>query len=225
MALRGVILDVDGTLVDSNDAHASAWVDAFEEFGYTTDFEKVRRCIGMGSDKLIPEIIGIDKDDPKVKTISKRRTEIFKHRYLPSLKPFDRVRQMVEKMQQSGLKVVVASSAKKDELKPLLEVAGITDLIEEKTSSDDAKNSKPDPDIVIAAVKESGFKPHELVMLGDTPYDIEAARKAGVPVIAVRCGGWYDYELKGALAIYDDPADLLANYEKSPLAQPIKQGT
>ena len=100
----------------------------------------------------------------------------------------------------------------------MLKIAGAEDLIEEETSASDAKNSKPDPDIVQVALKKIGLHPDQTVMLGDTPYDIEAAEKAGVRTIALRCGGWPDNELKGALAIYNDPADLLAHYDASPLA-------
>ncbi|HKY05670.1 MAG TPA: HAD family hydrolase [Blastocatellia bacterium] len=215
--IRGVILDVDGTLVDSNDAHARAWVEAFAESGVTVEYERVRRSIGMGGDKLMPEVSGIEEESPEGEKISKRRGEIFKQKHLPHLKPTRGSRELLVKLRECGFKLVVASSAKEDELKPLVEIAGGSDLIEEKTSSDDADNSKPDPDIVQAALSSAGFAPDEMVMLGDTPYDIEAAAKAGVGVIALRSGGWRDEELGGAIAVYDDPSDLLENFDSSPL--------
>lgn len=214
--IRGIILDIDGTLVDSNDAHARAWVEAFAEHGIDVSFEQVRRLIGMGGDKLLPKVAGISEDTPIGKAISGRRGEIFKTRYLPHIKAFPRTRELLLRMHNDGLKLVVASSAKEDELKPLLEIIGATDLIEEKTSSDDAENSKPDPDIVKAALDGADFSADEAVMLGDTPYDIEAATRAGVKVIAFRSGGWDDAQLAGAMAIYDGPADLLAHYDESP---------
>lgn len=217
--VRGVILDVDGTLVESNDAHARAWVEALSEQGIKAEFERARRLIGMGGDKLLPEISGIEEESPEGKRASERRSEIFKERYLPHIKSCRGSRELLKRITEDGLKMVVASSAKKDELDPLLEIAGASDLIEEKTSSDDAENSKPDPDIIHAALDGSGFSAEEAVMIGDTPYDIEAAKKAGVPVIALRCGGWDDEGLAGAIAIYDDPADLLAHYDDSPLRQ------
>lgn len=217
--IRGVILDVDGTLVDSNDAHAHAWVDALAEHGISVPFEKVRPLIGMGGDKLLPEASGIGEDTPEGGRISERRGEIFKERYLPKLKAFPSTRELLRRMRDDGLKLVVASSAKEDELKSLLKIAGADDLIEEKTSSDDAENSKPDPDIVKAALESSGLAPDEVVMIGDTPYDIESASRAGVRVVAVRTGGWKDADLSGAIAIFDDPADLLARYESSPLGK------
>ncbi|HET9529865.1 MAG TPA: HAD family hydrolase [Blastocatellia bacterium] len=215
--ILGVILDVDGTLVDSNDAHAHAWVEALAERGIKVEFERVRRLIGMGGDKLLPEVSGIFEDTEEGKAISERRSELFKTRYLPNLKSFPNTEALLERMRDSGLKLVVASSAKKDELKPLLRIAGADRFIEEKTSSDDAENSKPDPDIVQAALDDLELSPDEVLMLGDTPYDLEAAGRAGVKMIALRCGGWDDESLKGSVAIYDDPADLLANYDSSPL--------
>lgn len=215
--IRGVILDVDGTLVDSNDAHARAWVEAFGENSIDVAYDRVRRLIGMGGDKLMPEVSGIEEEGPEGERISKRRGEIFKEKYLPHLKPTPGSRELLLRLRECGFKLVVASSAKEDELKPLLEIAGASDLIEEKTSSDDADNSKPDPDIVEASLASASLAPDEVVMLGDTPYDIESAAKAGVRVIALKSGGWRDHELKGAIAVYDDPADLLKNLDDSPL--------
>jgi HAD superfamily hydrolase (TIGR01509 family) len=215
--VRGVILDVDGTLVESNDAHAHAWVEALAEHDYDLPFEKIRRLIGMGGDKLLPAATGQDSQSEIGKRISERRREIFKTRYLPSVKPFPKVRELLSHMRERGLKLVVASSAQPDELDQLLEIAGAKRLVEDTTSSKDADNSKPDPDIVQVALDNLGYPPAEVVMLGDTPYDIEAATKAGINTIALLCGGWSEQDLSQALAIYADPADLLEHYESSPL--------
>lgn len=215
---HGVILDIDGTLVDSNDAHAQAWVEAFASEGVKVTFEAVRRLIGMGGDKLAPEVSGISESSPHGKKISEKRKEIFKSRYLPTLKAFPNAQELLVRMKEDGKRLVVASSAKKEELQELLRLCGADELIEGKTSSDDADNSKPDPDIVQAALDNLVMPAAQVVMLGDTPYDIEAAKKAGVGMIAFRCGGWRDSDLDGALAIYQDPADLLAHYMASPLA-------
>lgn len=210
-----MILDVDGTLVDSNDAHAQAWKDAFAEAGIEVDYEQIRRSIGMGGDKLMPHVSGLSKDSPEGTRISDRRGHIFKDQYLPHLKPFPGVRELVRRLTNDGHRVVVASSANEDELGPLLEAAGVSTLIQKRTSSDDAAHSKPDPDIVQAALKQSGVEPGAAIMLGDTPYDVEAATRAGIRVVGVECGGWSRQDLSGATEVYKDPAAILAAYDRS----------
>jgi HAD superfamily hydrolase (TIGR01509 family) len=212
-----VLFDVDGTLVDSNDAHAQAWVKAFAERGIVVEFAHVRRCIGMGGDKLIPEVTGLQEDSREGSAISKRRAEIFKEDFLPHLKPFKDAARLVAALRERGHTTVAASSAKRDELQPLLAVAGVEMLMDASTSSDDAEESKPDPDIIQAAMKRATASPAETVMIGDTPYDVEASQRAGIAVIAFRCGGWRDEALKGAIAIYDGPWDLLSRIADSPL--------
>ena len=218
MNVRGVILDVDGTLVDSNDAHAHAWIEALAEHGYDVSFETVRPLIGMGGDKLMPKVTGVNGESEEGKAIDARRGDIFRTQYLPHLRAFPKVWELLAFIKERGLKLVVASSSKKETLEPLLELAGATDLIESKTSTDDADASKPSPDIVGAALERLGLPKKNVVMIGDTPYDVEAAGRAGVALIGLRCGGWDDAGLEGAITIYDDPADLLAHYDTSPLA-------
>ena len=214
-----MILDVDGTLVDSNDAHARAWVEGFAVHGIAVAFERVRLAIGMGGDKLMPAVADIAADSPKGKSISKRRGEIFKERFLPTLRAFPGVRELVVRFSTDGFTLAVASSAEKDELTHLLEIAGVDDLIRTTTSSDDAENSKPDPDIVVAALKRTGCDPGSAVMLGDTPYDVEAALGAGIRIVGLECGGWGKADLAGASEVYVDPADLLARYDTSLFAR------
>lgn len=217
--LRGVIFDVDGTLVDSNDAHAQSWVDTFAEAGYNVPFDVVRPLIGMGGDKLLPKTIGIAAESDEGKKLTRRRSEIFREKYLPHLKPLEGSRDLLLRVRADKLKPVVATSAKDEELEGLLKAAQVADLMEEKATASDAKRSKPDPDIVMAAIKESELPPSDLVMIGDTPYDIEAATKAGVRIIAFRSGGWKDPDLRGASEIYDGPADLLRHYDTSLLGR------
>lgn len=179
----------------------------------------VRRCIGMGGDKLMPEVSGLQEDSPKGSAIAKRRGEILKQEFLPRLKPFRDSARLVAAVKQRGLTAVAASSAQEDELKPLLKLAGAEALMDAATSSDDADESKPEPDIIEAALQRAKASPPEAVMIGDTPYDVEAAQRGGVAVIAFRSGGWSDAELKGAIAIYDGPWDLLARIDDSPLSR------
>jgi HAD superfamily hydrolase (TIGR01509 family) len=210
-----VILDVDGTLVDSNDAHARSWVDAFAEHGITVAYEDVRRSIGMGGDKLMPSVSDITEDSSQGRRIAARRAELFKRTWLPRLQAFPRVRELLLRFAEDGFTIAVASSAKAEELDPLLDRAGVQDLIPKRTSSDDASESKPDPDIVHAALQSTHCAPEKAVMVGDTPYDVEAARRAGVHVVAFECGGWAAADLSDADEIYADAADLLNRYEHS----------
>jgi HAD superfamily hydrolase (TIGR01549 family) len=211
--LKGALLDIDGTLLDSNDAHAAAFTRAFAEHGLDIPFDHVRPLVGMGGDKLIPSLTGFAHDTRDGRAITERKKGIFEERYLAQLEPTLGTHALLERLLADGLKLVVATSAGGDEMKALLRQAGIQNLIHDATSSGDVESSKPDPDVIGAAIKKSKLKPDELVMLGDTPYDVEAARKAGVATIALRCGGWWDDDaLDGAIAIFDDPADLLAHW-------------
>jgi HAD superfamily hydrolase (TIGR01509 family) len=216
--LRGVIFDIDGTLIASNEAHARSWVETLSEAGYDVPFDVVWPMVGMGGDKLLPSATGIAIDSGPGKKLSERRWEIFQSKFLPSLRPTPGARQLVERIKDDGLMTVVATSAKGSELDALLDVAGVRELMDATTSSSDADESKPDPDIVQAAVRKSGFEPDELIMLGDTPYDVQAAIGAHVNLVGVLCGGWTKEELSGATAIYDDPADILRWYDQSAFA-------
>jgi HAD superfamily hydrolase (TIGR01509 family) len=215
--IRAVLLDVDGTLIDSNDAHARAWVDVGEEFGHRIDFGEVRWLIGMGGDRVLPKLTGLEEDSDEGRRMTERRGEIFRSRYLPQLCAFDNARALLERMHADGRKLVVATSASEKDLKALLARAGLADLIDEATNSDEADSSKPAPDIIDAALEKAGVPAHEAVMIGDTPYDVKAAQRAGVRVIGLTCGGWTEAELPGAAEVYADPADLLARYDSSML--------
>jgi HAD superfamily hydrolase (TIGR01509 family) len=215
---RAAILDVDGTLVDSNDAHAEAWVEVLAEHGFSVLYTAARRLIGKGGDKLIAELTGLAGDGPRAAAIGARRAEIFRERYLPTVRALPGSRALVERLREAGLAVAVASSARREELGPLLEIAGVQDLLDLATNSDDAEESKPDPDIVAAALARLGVAAAQALMIGDTPYDIEAAHATGIATIAVRSGGWDRALLRDAIAIYDDPAHLCAAFATSPFA-------
>lgn len=221
MPIEAVLFDVDGTLIDSNDAHAEAWVKAFNEFNVRVDPIEVRRAIGMGGDKLMPRVSGIDEASALGGKISTRRGEIFKTEFLPMLTPFAGASDLVAAIASRRLRAVAASSASESDLKALLKIAGATSLMDDWTSSDDADQSKPAPDIVHAALQRAKASPAQAVMIGDTPYDIAAGRSAGVRVIAFRCGGWLDPDLVGAVEIYDGPWDLLDRFDRSLLAASV----
>jgi len=213
-----VLLDIDGTLVDSNAAHAAAWSDAFAAHGRHHSPQQIRPLIGKGGDKVLQELASLDSESGEGKKISEARARIFQERYLPTITPTPGSRQFVEWLIESRLTTVLATCAKAEEVKGLLAVCGGQALAGNATTSDDAERSKPDPDIVVAALEKSGAPAGRAIMIGDTPYDIEAATGARVATIALRCGGWWaDEQLRNAIAIYDDPADLVENFGTSPL--------
>jgi HAD superfamily hydrolase (TIGR01509 family) len=207
-----VLLDVDGTLIDSNGAHADAWARAFREHRIEADAGSIRRLIGMGGDKLVPAVAGLAHDSTQGKAIAARKKDLFRA-LLPGLRPTRGARPLLEFLVSRRVKLAVATSADESEMRDLLDRAGVSDLIRTRASKDDAAESKPDPDIVQAALRTAGASSRSSVLVGDTPYDIEAAARAGVRTVALRCGGhWSDAELSGAIAIFDDPADLLAGW-------------
>ena len=215
--LKGILLDIDGTLIDSNDANARAWTEALLAHGHEVNYIKLREAIGMGGDNLLPKLISVDGDSDEGKAIGETRSQILKSKYLPDLKAFPQVKELLTRIHSDGHTLVAATSAKTDEAEALLALTGARDLISEIATTEDAQKSKPDPDILHAALQKSGLSAETALLLGDTPYDIEAAEKAGLKSLGVRCGGWSAPDLKGALAVYNDPADLLAHYDASPL--------
>lgn len=214
-----VLLDVDGTLLDSNDQHAHAWVDALGERQIQRDFTEVRPLVGMGGDKLVPRLSGSDPESAAGRALAQRRTELFMQRYLHQVRPFPDARALLEALLHRGYTLCVATSAKRDELEALLRQGGLLDLLPQRTSSDDADRSKPDPDIVSAALRKIGVRPDQACMLGDTPYDAEAAARAGVAFVGLTCGGHPAEALQPARGVYRDVAQLLANLDRSALVK------
>jgi HAD superfamily hydrolase (TIGR01509 family) len=217
---KGVILDVDGTLVDSNDAHAHAWVETLAEAGFPVDFARVRRLIGMGGDRLVEELTGLPRDGEQNQALGVQRSAVFCARWLRNVTALPGSRALVERLRGDGFAVAVASAAKSEELEPLLRLAGVADLVPARTSSSDVDESKPDPEIIQAALQRLGVPARAAVMIGDTPYDVEAATGAHVATIGFTSGGWSHELVKaGAIAIYEHAADLLARFDGSPLAR------
>ena len=206
--VRGILFDVDGTLLDSNDAHARAWQEALAEHGFAIQHERIRPLIGMGGDKVIPLLTHQAGEGPFADAVSERRGEIFRTRYLPALRPFPKARDLLEALGLRNRTRATATSATASDLKALLEQACVADCIDVVVSSDDVDHSKPDPDVVSTALEKAALRPDDVVLVGDTPYDVAAARRAGVRAIALRSGCWPDTALGGAVAIYDDVAEL-----------------
>ena len=219
--VKAVIFDIDGTLVDSVDLHARAWQEAFAHFGKHFSYERVRSQIGKGGDQLLPVFLSEHEIEEFGDELTEYRGELFKRKYMPLVVAFPRVRELFERIRRDGKRIALASSAKKDELKEYKRIANIEDLVEDEASADDAEKSKPHPDIFEAALAQLGdVKPTEAIAVGDTPYDAEAAGKAGLRTIGLLSGGFPEEDLRaaGCVRIYKDAADLLANYDSSPLA-------
>jgi HAD superfamily hydrolase (TIGR01509 family) len=220
--VQAVIFDVDGTLVDSVDLHAQAWQDAFADFGHAIDFDAIRQQIGKGGDQLMPVFLSLLEIETRGEKLEKHRSEILKTRYLDKVTAFPGVRALFERILADRMKIALASSARQDELATYKQIARIDDLLDAETSSDDADRSKPYPDIFQAAMQRLGDIPAaDIFVVGDTPYDAEAAAKAGIKAIGLLCGGFPEARLReaGCIAIYRSPADLLAKYDQSPLAR------
>ena len=214
--IKGIIFDVDGTLVDSVDDHARAWQEAFAEFGHDIVFEALRGQIGKGGDQLMPVFLSKDEMEAQSEALNERRATILKDKYLDEIGAFPEVRALFERVGRADMKIALASSASEDELDVYKRKADIEDLVEEQTSSDDAGRSKPHGDIFQAALDRlRGLQPNDVVVVGDTPYDAEAAAKVGVRTVCVLCGGFAEADLRraGAVAIFRDPADILARWD------------
>jgi HAD superfamily hydrolase (TIGR01509 family) len=210
--VKTVLFDIDGTLIDSNGAHARAWVESLREQGVNADAGEVRRLVGMGGDKLLPAVAGVAEDSPLGQATAKRKKGIF-DTLLPALSATHGARPLLEYLRDRGCTLAVATSADDREVSALLRQAGVEQFFDQRASKDDAPQSKPDPDIVRAAMKRAEAQVGSTVLIGDTPYDIEAAGRAGIDAIALRCGGyWPDASLHDAIGIFDDPLALLERW-------------
>ena len=211
------IFDIDGTLVDSNELHVDSWDRAFRRFGKQFPREKLRAQIGKGSDQYLPEFLTPDEIDRFGKELDDYRSELFRKEYLQKVRPFPKVRELFQRIRDDNKRIVLASSGKKPDTKYYVDLLKIDNLIDGYVSGDDADSSKPAPDIFTASLKKlGGISPADAATVGDTRFDIEAARKTGIKTIAFLCGGTSGAVLReaGAIAIYSDPTDFLAHYDE-----------
>lgn len=216
--MNTIIFDVDGTLVDSVDLHARAWQETFRRFGKEIDFEDVRQQIGKGGDQLIPVFFTEKEIEEFGEEMEEFRKTLFRENYLHRVRPFPKVRELFERIKADKKKIALASSSPKKELDHYKRITEIEDLIDEETSADDVNRSKPHPDVFLEALEKAGEeKPEHAIVVGDTPHDVNAASKAELKVVGLLCGGFSKEQLAGCVALYKDPAELLAHYHKSPL--------
>lgn len=210
-ALEAVIFDMDGTLIDSNDHHAKAWQDAFEDYGVSFDFDTVRMQIGKGGDLLVPDLLGAKQMIAFGKEIQKHRKKVFRERYREAIQPFPGVRDSFRRLRDDSIRIVIATSSNEEDLSFYIDLVGIGDLIDEATSKDDVGMSKPAPDVFASALEKLGTKPQRTLVVGDTPYDILAAHRSCLPIAAVRCGKFPERTLEKAELLFDDVPDLVHN--------------
>jgi HAD superfamily hydrolase (TIGR01509 family) len=214
----GVLLDIDGTLVDSNDLHVKAWERAFDRYGHAITSDAIREQIGKGGDQLVPALLP-DVTSKESEAIAGAHDEVFQTEYLDRIRPFDRAKELVAHLHDRGIKVVLASSSKRLEVDHYIRLLQIEKLIDASTCADDVENSKPAGDLFAAALDKIGaVTPAQARVIGDTPYDVIAAAKCGVATIAVLSGGFSkDVLLRaGARLIYRDVGEILAESERGP---------
>jgi HAD superfamily hydrolase (TIGR01509 family) len=217
--IRAAIFDLDGTLVDTNEFHVLTWQEVFRHFGKEIPLERLREQIGKGGDQYLPVFLNELELQKFGKEADKMHGEIFTKKYLPQVRPFPKVRELFERVRSAGKKIALASSGKDVEVHYYEKLLGVRDLVDVITTSDRVAHSKPSADVFLAALNILSMSSKEAVAIGDTPYDIEAAKKIELPVIGVLCGGFPEDLLRGegAVAIYRDPAELLEHYNQSPL--------
>jgi HAD superfamily hydrolase (TIGR01509 family) len=219
MRMRAILFDIDGTLVDSNDQHVLAWQEIFRAHGYAFDRQVIHDQVGKGSDMLVPALLP-DADQAMQERLGEAHGALFREKYLHQVRPFPAARDLLERVHRSGRKVVLASSASQRDLEHYLDLLDAGALVAATTSADDVESTKPAPDIFATALgKVPPTGPGEALVVGDTPYDVEAAGRCGIAAVALRSGGFSDRALRGtgALRVYDDVAALLAEFDNSPL--------
>jgi phosphoglycolate phosphatase-like HAD superfamily hydrolase len=223
--LRAVIFDVDGTLVDSVDLHARSWQQAFRHVGREVPLEKIRSQIGKGSDQIIPMFLSPEEARQVGPGVDDYRSGLFLKEYLPQVRPFEGTRELFLRLKSDRVQTALASSAKGQELETYKRLAAIENLVDVETAAEEVQQTKPAPDIFAAALRKLGNPaPESVLVVGDTPYDAEAAGKLRLGTIGLLCGGFPEKDLRdaGCIAIYRDPADLLANYNGSPLGYQLR---
>jgi HAD superfamily hydrolase (TIGR01549 family) len=212
--LQAVLLDIDGTLIDSNDMHAKCWVEAFAHFGKDVPWDVIRAQIGKGGDLLVPDTLNAREMRDIGEPLKEYRGELWKREYMKSVRPFPGAVEAMRGIADRGVKIAFASSSNPDEVEYYVELLGVEDLLEVTTSKEDAQFSKPSPEIFQAALERVKSDPARTLVVGDTPYDILAAHRIPVPIAAVLCGGFPRESLAKAEFLFDDLAALTKELDR-----------
>jgi HAD superfamily hydrolase (TIGR01509 family) len=212
------ILDIDGTLVDTNYQHAIAWYRAFRQNEITLPVWRIHRHIGMGGDQVVAALTDDATEEEKGDDIRAAEKALYMA-MIEEVEPFDGARKLIERVKEEGKTVVLASSAKPTEVEHYLDLLDARELVDEWTSSGDVEETKPAPDLVQSALDKVGADPEDAAMLGDTPWDCEAAAKAGVVTVALMTGGFSKHELvdAGAVSVFESIPQLLERIGDTPL--------
>jgi len=210
------ILDVDGTLVDTNYQHALAWYQAFRQSDCHLPIWRIHRHIGMGGDQLVESLAGKEFDEEHGEDVRAAEKALYLAT-MPTVEPLGESRELIEDLKEQGRKVVLASSAKEKEIGFYLDLLDARELADDWTTSADVEQTKPEPDLVVAALDKLGTK--DAVMVGDTPWDVEAAKKAGIETVCVLTGGFSRSELEeaGAVAVFESIVELRQRIADTPL--------
>ena len=211
------MLDVDGTLIDSNYHHALAWYRAFRRHDIVLPLWRIHRTVGMGGDQLVPALVGPELDKEKGDDIRAARDEIYTGGLIDEVAALEGAHELIAELKDRGLQVVLASSSPRDELERYLDLLDARELADAWTTKDDVEATKPEPDLILAALEKA--QTESAVMVGDTPWDVEAASKAGVETLCVITGGWSKQELReaGAIAVFESVDELRQRLEETPL--------
>ncbi|WP_411709949.1 HAD family hydrolase [Arthrobacter sp. B10-11] len=217
---RGVLFDVDGTLIDSCYLHTIAWWQAFREAGMDIPMAAIHRSVGMGGTELLDHLLPAGRDKSGDATIKSSHGAVFAT-FWPALRPLDGARDLLAQCYESGFAVALASSARKQDLEVLRSTLRADAFIHAATSANDAKAGKPAPDILQAALDAVGLRPEDVVYVGDAVWDVYAAGGLGIPTIGLTCGGTSAAELlaAGAVETYGNPRELLANLRDSAIGR------
>ena len=215
MAVEAALLDVDGTLIDTNYHHTLAWFRAFEQHGVVLPLWRIHRAIGMGGDQLVPALVGKEADDEKGDDIRDARDSLYQE-LIGEVEPLHGSRELISDLKERGVTVVLASSSPQHELDHYLELLDARALADAWTTKDDVESTKPEPDLVNAALDKAGTG--NAIMVGDTRWDVEAAAKAGVDTACVMTGGWSAQELReaGAVAVFESVDELRERLDEAP---------
>ena len=219
--LKAVIFDIDGTLVDSVELHACAWQQAMDHFARRVPIDEVRKQIGKGADQLLPVFFSAEQLERFGKDLEKFHGELFHREFMPQVRTFARVRELFLRIHSDGLKIALASSATREDVNYYKRLMNVEDLVEDSTSADDAKKSKPHPDIFSATLQRLNVHADEAIAVGDTPYDAIAAGKIHLRTMGILSPVWTDAQLReaGCIEVFRNPADLLERYEESSLSE------